>query len=166
MWSYLKTAFLAGPDLPGLGRVPANVLALLGAAALGFLNPGFWLLGLAAEAVFLFGLATHPRFRKYVDAQKAKAARGQHLGRQPPPDDTAQRILRELPAAAVKRFEALRKNCQELQQIAAQLRDPHGRKDQLHCHFDDFTVDVPCNQLAKATAECVLAWPPLGAPVP
>lgn len=43
--------------------------------------------------------------------------------------------------------------------VAAQLRDLHGRKDQLHCRFDDFTADVPCNQLARAVAERVLAWP-------
>src|SRR5215831_10012192 len=114
MWSYLKSAFLAGPDVPGLGRVPVNLLALALVAAFGILNPAFWLLGLAGEAVYLFGLAANPRFRKYVDAQKAKAARAQQAGQQHP-DATVQRIVRELPAAAVKRFEALRKNCQELQ---------------------------------------------------
>ena len=124
MWSYLKGAFFAGPEVPGLGRVPVNLLGVAAFGALGFLNPGFWLLGLAGEALYLFGLATNPRFRKYVDAQKAKAAREQRSGQRAPPDDTVQRIVRELPAAAIKRFEALRRNCQELQQIAAQLRDP------------------------------------------
>jgi 5-methylcytosine-specific restriction enzyme subunit McrC len=49
--------------------------------------------------------------------------------------------------------------------VAAQLRDPHGRRDQLHCNLDDFTPDVPCNQLPKATAERLLACPALGAAV-
>jgi hypothetical protein len=124
MWSYLKAAFLASPPVRGLGKVPVNLLALAGFAALGFWNVGFLLLGAALEAIYLFGLATHPRFRKYVDAQKAKAAR-ETLSPQGP-GDTVQRILNELPTASVKRFEALRANCQELQKIAAQLRDPDG----------------------------------------
>jgi hypothetical protein len=124
MWSYLKAAFLAGPEVRGLGRLPVNVLGVSAFAALGFLNPGFWLLGLAGEAVYLFGLTTHPRFRKYVEAQQAKVARERLARSETPPTDAVQRILSELPAAAIKRFEGLRHNCQELQQIAAQLRDP------------------------------------------
>ncbi len=49
--------------------------------------------------------------------------------------------------------------------VAAQLRDAAQRRDRLHCRFDDFTTDVPCNQLPRATAERVLAWPLLDAPV-
>lgn len=37
--------------------------------------------------------------------------------------------------------------------VAAQMREPPGRKDRLHCRYEDFTPDVPCNQLVKATAE-------------
>jgi 5-methylcytosine-specific restriction enzyme subunit McrC len=40
--------------------------------------------------------------------------------------------------------------------LPAQLRDPLGPKDRLHCRFEDFTADVPCNQLPRATAEMVL----------
>jgi 5-methylcytosine-specific restriction enzyme subunit McrC len=39
------------------------------------------------------------------------------------------------------------------------LREPDGRKDQLHCRYEDFTADVPCNQVPKATAELVLRSP-------
>jgi hypothetical protein len=124
MWAYLKAAFFAGPEVPGLGRVPVNVLGVAAFGALGVLNPGFWLLGMAGEVVYLFSLAGHPRFRKYVDAQKAKSARERRGRQESPRDDTVQRIVRELPPAAIRRFEALRHNCQELQQIAAQLRDP------------------------------------------
>jgi 5-methylcytosine-specific restriction enzyme subunit McrC len=46
--------------------------------------------------------------------------------------------------------------------LAAQLRDPNGRKDQFHCQYEDFTADVPCNQIPKATAERVLGSPLLG----
>jgi 5-methylcytosine-specific restriction enzyme subunit McrC len=46
--------------------------------------------------------------------------------------------------------------------LPAQLRDAHGRKDRVHCRHEDFTADVPCNQVARATAERVLRSPLLG----
>ncbi len=49
--------------------------------------------------------------------------------------------------------------------LPAQLNVRDGRKDQLHCRFEDFTADVPCNQIPKATAERALRSPLLGATV-
>jgi 5-methylcytosine-specific restriction enzyme subunit McrC len=49
--------------------------------------------------------------------------------------------------------------------LPAQLRGGDGRKDRLHCRYDEFTADVPCNQVPKATAAQVLESPLLGAPV-
>src|SRR5262249_40209231 len=46
--------------------------------------------------------------------------------------------------------------------LPAQLRGSNGYKDRLHCRFEDFTTDVPCNQIPKATAELVLRSPLLG----
>jgi 5-methylcytosine-specific restriction enzyme subunit McrC len=46
--------------------------------------------------------------------------------------------------------------------LPAHLSDPGGRKDQLHSRFEEFTADVPCNQVPKATAELVLRSPLLG----
>jgi 5-methylcytosine-specific restriction enzyme subunit McrC len=46
--------------------------------------------------------------------------------------------------------------------IPAQLRDAGGQKVQLHSHYEDFTPDIPCNQVPKATAELVLRSPLLG----
>lgn len=43
--------------------------------------------------------------------------------------------------------------------VAAQMRDPAGRRDQLHCSFEEFTADVPCNQLPKETAVHLLRSP-------
>jgi 5-methylcytosine-specific restriction enzyme subunit McrC len=43
--------------------------------------------------------------------------------------------------------------------VPAQLRDPNGRRDQLHCRYEEFSVDVPCNQVPRATAELVLRSP-------
>jgi 5-methylcytosine-specific restriction enzyme subunit McrC len=46
--------------------------------------------------------------------------------------------------------------------VPAQLRQGPGRKDRLHGLRDDFTVDVPCNQAPRATAERLLASSLLG----
>jgi 5-methylcytosine-specific restriction enzyme subunit McrC len=43
--------------------------------------------------------------------------------------------------------------------VVAQLRDPNGRRDRLHCRYEEFSVDVPCNQVPRATAELVLRSP-------
>jgi 5-methylcytosine-specific restriction enzyme subunit McrC len=40
--------------------------------------------------------------------------------------------------------------------LPAHLRDSSARKDRLHCQYEDFTADVPCNQLARAAAELVI----------
>ncbi len=46
--------------------------------------------------------------------------------------------------------------------VASHLREPAARKDRLHCRFEDFTTDVPCNQVPRATADLVLQCPLLG----
>jgi 5-methylcytosine-specific restriction enzyme subunit McrC len=43
--------------------------------------------------------------------------------------------------------------------LAAHLRERNGRKDRFHCRYEDFTADVPCNQVPKAAAELVLRSP-------
>jgi 5-methylcytosine-specific restriction endonuclease McrBC regulatory subunit McrC len=40
--------------------------------------------------------------------------------------------------------------------VAAQLREGAGRRDVFHCRRDDFTPDVPCNQVPRATLELLL----------
>ncbi|MCI0464343.1 MAG: McrC family protein [Gemmataceae bacterium] len=46
--------------------------------------------------------------------------------------------------------------------LPAQLRDAHGRKDRIHCRHEEFTLDMPCNQVPRATADLVLRSPLLG----
>ena len=43
--------------------------------------------------------------------------------------------------------------------VPAQLRDPNGRTDRIHSRYEEFSVDVPCNQVPRATAELVLRSP-------
>jgi 5-methylcytosine-specific restriction enzyme subunit McrC len=46
--------------------------------------------------------------------------------------------------------------------VASHVREPAARKDRLHCRFEDFTADVPCNQVPRATGDLVLRCPLLG----
>lgn len=46
--------------------------------------------------------------------------------------------------------------------VPAQLRGATGRKDQLHSCFEEYTADIPCNQIPKATTERILRSPLLG----
>ncbi|MGB7847566.1 MAG: hypothetical protein WBL63_18275 [Candidatus Acidiferrum sp.] len=104
MWRYLKAAFLVGADVPALGRVPVNVLASAAFFILGFGNPGFWLLGLAAEATFLPSLAFNKRFQNYVDAMERQLSSG---------DSQVKRtaLVQTLPPEDRKRIEALDRRC-------------------------------------------------------
>jgi 5-methylcytosine-specific restriction enzyme subunit McrC len=49
--------------------------------------------------------------------------------------------------------------------LPAQLREAPARKDRLHCRHDDFTADVPLNQVPAAVARALLASPLPGEPV-
>ncbi len=111
----LKPAFLYHWNLLAFG-------AAVGFAALsGPLAGGLVPLVLAGELAYLGFLGTHPRFQKYVAAQKAKQEREQETTTGA---DGLERILTALPPKAVQRFETLRARCLELRQIAVGLKDP------------------------------------------
>lgn len=111
---YLKAAFL----------YHWNLLAFLGGLGFAVLSgvPSFFVpLVLAGEVAYLGFLGTHPKFRKYVDAQEAKTAR---IGEAVSPEEGLRQIMLALPTKAIQRFETLRSRCLELRQIALGLRDP------------------------------------------
>jgi hypothetical protein len=123
---YLKVAFLNH----------WNLLVFLGSAAFSFLcgRPDVLLpLVLAGEVGYVGLLASHPKFRDYVDAQEAKATRdeGSQVSQ-----DTLKLILRTLPADVLQRFQTLRTQCLELRQIAMDIRRPGAA-----------AVDVPLDQI-------------------
>lgn len=64
--SYLAAAFNARPfGMP----VPPNWFFVAAVAALGaFVNPGFWLMGLGLEGMYLWAMSSNSRFRATVDA--------------------------------------------------------------------------------------------------
>ena len=110
MWRYLKAAFLVGVQVPALGRVPLNALAAAGFLILGFGHPGFWFLGLAAEAMIVPTLAFNKRFQNVVDAEERQLSDG---------DSQAKRIslVQLLPADYKKRLADLDRKCSKVIEV-------------------------------------------------
>ena len=115
MLRYLKAAFLVGVDVPALGRVPANILGLSAFAIFGFVQPAFWLLGIGLETIFLFALASNPRFQKVVEAQALQLSEG---------DAEAKRaaLIRSLPADVQKRIAGLTRQCDKVLDVYHNLQ--------------------------------------------
>ena len=74
-WDYLKAAFRWKTRLPLLGAMPLNQLALAAFFIFGFVNRGFWLLGIAFETAYLMLLAGSPRFQHLVRALRLSERR-------------------------------------------------------------------------------------------
>lgn len=66
-FAYLAAAFNARPfGMP----IPPNWFMLAAFGLLGaFVEPGFWLIGLGLEGIYLWALSTNPRFQAVVDAK-------------------------------------------------------------------------------------------------
>ena len=72
-------------------------------------------------------------------------------------------LLAERAAAGLHRAYAERADAGPFLQgrldVPAQLREPTGRKDRIHSRYEEFSADVPCNQVPRATADLVLRSP-------
>src|SRR4051812_48921388 len=95
---YIKSAFNARP----IGMfIPPNWIGLGGFALLGFINPGFWLIGGGLEFAYLFSLATNPRFQRVVSGSKTLTQQRERLSQvrvqiaQLAPDDQRRYMLLE-----------------------------------------------------------------------
>lgn len=110
MWRYLKAAFFVGVELPALGRVPLNALAAAGFLILGFGHPGFWLLGLAAEAAIIPSLAFNKRFQNVVDAEDKELSSG---------DSASKRtsLVKLLPSDYQSRLANLERRCNKVLEV-------------------------------------------------
>lgn len=113
-WKYVKTAF----------TYHWNLLAFLGGSAAAVLSgyPEVFLpLVVAGELTYLGLLSGHPRFQAYVEAQESKATRDAGSAQT---EGMLRNITKSLPRESLERFDSLRKQCWELQQIAADLKSP------------------------------------------
>ena len=123
MWRYLKAAFLVGVDVPSLGRIPVNAMAAAGLFILGFGHPGFWFLGLAAEAALVTGLAFNKRFQNVVDAEDRQVSDG---------DSQAKRsaLIQTLPNEDKRRLADLDRKCNKVLEVYR------------NAQADDFLIDT------------------------
>jgi len=110
VWRYLKAAFFVGVEVPALGRVPVNALAAAGFLILGFGHPGFWFLGLAAEAAVVPALAFNKRFQKVVDAEEKQLSTG---------DSQTKRssLVKLLPGEYQSRLTGLERRCDKVLEV-------------------------------------------------
>lgn len=118
LWDYLKAAFWYKPHIWGLGSMPVNVLALIGFAVLGFGHPGFWLLGLALEAAYLFGLASNSGFQQWVQLRDRFFEHGDEEGER-------QVLIRYLSRESRERLQSLEEKCRRIieMQIVAKAEE-------------------------------------------
>jgi hypothetical protein len=114
-WDLVKEAFHRKPVVKSLGGVPWNKVVLAATAILGFGNPGFWLVGVAGELLYLYLSATNPRFRNLVRAKRLAAERVTV-------DQQTDQWIAELGAEGRARFQALTANCQQVQRVYETLR--------------------------------------------
>jgi len=123
VWRYLKAAFLVGVDVPSLGRIPVNAMAAAGLFILGFGHPGFWFLGLAAEAALVTGLAFNKRFQNVVDAEDRQVSDG---------DSQAKRsaLIQTLPNEDKRRLADLDRKCNKVLEVYR------------NAQADDFLIDT------------------------
>ena len=110
MWRYLKAAFFVGVPVTGLGRLPVNALAATGFFILGFGHPGFWFLGLAAEAAIIPSLAFNKRFQKTVDAEDKEVVTGDAQSKRAS-------LVRLLPQDYQSRLANLERRCDKVLEV-------------------------------------------------
>ena len=115
MLKYIKAAFLAGPRVPGLGRLPLNALGVFGFAILGLGHEAFWLLGAGLEAGYLMMVATHPRFQRWIDAEE-------HFHEAGSAEKGRRELAASLPPEARRRFDAIEAKIARILQTG---RDAH-----------------------------------------
>ncbi|HEY5894070.1 MAG TPA: hypothetical protein VIT91_12645 [Chthoniobacterales bacterium] len=121
---YLREAFNARPW--GMFVAP-NWVGLAAFGVLGFLNPGFWILGAGVELGYLFFLTSNSRFRHYVDSLET----GQDVKLWQ--EKVAERGGRLLPENA-RRFQGLQERCESIlnrQQATGPLADIQGQSENL-----------------------------------
>jgi transcription elongation GreA/GreB family factor len=110
MLRYLNEAFWARPHLAGLGRIPWNALLVAGAALLGIGAPAIWLGAVGAETLYLYALATNPRFQNWVDAKQLERL---HAG----DDDSSRKLVANLPDMQRRRLAEIEEKCTKIESV-------------------------------------------------
>lgn len=137
MRRYLQAAFLARPEIPGLGHVPINLVALACLGILGFVNPGFWFLGIGLEVGYLGLLVSNPRFRNVIDALDRPGSA---------PADQAKvelALIQRLAAPARKALQRVEAGCARVLELQQQA------------HVEGFVLEANREALARLRWTCL-----------
>jgi hypothetical protein len=110
MLRYLHQAFWARPQLSAIGRVPWNALAVAGAAILGFGEHAVWLAALGLETVYLYALATNPRFQHWVDAKDVEQIQADS-------DQSRRKLVEALNQEQKRRLDDLEQRCGKVDKL-------------------------------------------------
>ena len=101
---YVREAFSARPA--GM-FVPPNWIGMGIFGLLGFLNFGFWIIGMGCELAYLGWLSTHPRFQRLVNGDRVQDAQRRWQAK-------LYDSIKQLPPEDQQRYRALESRCQEI----------------------------------------------------
>jgi hypothetical protein len=90
-----------------LGAMPVTQMLLVGFGLAGFVNPGFWLLGVGAMVAWVGGRSSSERFQRLLQAQRI-AARTESA------EVRMQKLFERLQPASQSRYRALVVQCREV----------------------------------------------------
>lgn len=133
MWRYLKAAFLVGVEVPGIGRLPLNVLAVAATAIFGAVEPSVWLAGGGLEVALLASLAFSPRFQKLTDGQLSLSA---HAGGATQRARETQALVASLPPTLAARLTSLRGGAARVLAIYGSLGFDAGTRQTTEASLD------------------------------
>jgi len=119
-WDFLKAAFWRPVRTRVLGAMPLTQMLLVTFGLAGFVNPGFWLLGLASVVALVGGRSASERFQKLVAAERLAATRAQGQRGQA---DRLQLAYDRLDLASQARYRALVDQCHQILGLAAPSGD-------------------------------------------
>ena len=106
-WDYVKAAFWKPVRSRVLGAMPLTQMLLASFGIAGFVNPGFWLLGLAGVVAFVGGRSASERFQKLVEGERLLARAGTA-------EDKLKAAYERLQPASQSRYRALVVVCREV----------------------------------------------------
>jgi hypothetical protein len=111
-WDYVKAAFWKPVRSRVLGAMPLTQMLLASFGIAGFINPGFWLLGLAGVVAFVGGRSASERFQKLVEGERL-------LQRSGNAEDKMKGAYDRLQPASQARYRALVVVCREVLGLGA-----------------------------------------------
>jgi len=117
-WDYVKAAFWRPVRSRVLGAMPLTQMLLVSFGIAGFVNPGFWLLGLAGVVALVGGRSASERFQKLVEAERLQA-------RSVNAEDRMKLAYDRLQPASQARYRAVVVVCREVLGLGAGTGEGH-----------------------------------------